>query len=75
MTQTQTAKMTPLKVANTRNGWAIALLGGTSYRDGTPYYEVARVAPDNKYLVLHREGDLQKARELANREWVADRAA
>lgn len=75
MTTMQTAKMTPIKLTNTRNGWAIALLRGTSYSDGTPYYEVVRVAPDNKYLVLHREGDLQKARDLANREWAADRAA
>lgn len=69
MTTTRTAKMTPIELASTRHGWAIAILRGTFF------YEVVRVSPDNKYVVLHREGDFKKARALANREWAADRAA
>jgi len=61
------------KVANTRNGWAIALITST-YRNGTDCYEVARVSPANQTVTIHRTGDYQKARQLANREYAADRA-
>lgn len=71
MTKTQNAPTA--KVANTINGCAIALLTKTSHRGGT-YYEVARVNPDNKYLVIHRTSDYEKARTLANRQWASDRA-
>lgn len=64
-----------IKVANTANGFAIALLSGTSYKTGETYYEVVRVDRSNKYVVIHRTGDLDKARSLANREWAADKAA
>ena len=66
--------METIKIAETRNRWGIALLAG-KYRNGTPCYEVVRVSPQSKSVVLHRTGDLQKARSLANREWAADRAA
>ncbi len=62
------------KVANTRNGWAIALITDT-YRDGSACYEVARVSPANQTVTLHRTSDLEKARQLANREWLADKAS
>jgi hypothetical protein len=64
--------MTTIKLASTRNGWAIALLAGTN-RTGTTYYDVVRVAPNNKYVTLHSVSDRDKARTLANREWAADK--
>lgn len=67
--------MTTIKLAETRNRYAIALLEGTSYRDGSTFYEVVRVSPGNKYVTIHRTSDYEKARSLANREWAADRAA
>jgi len=68
MTNSQNAK-----VANTRNGWAIALITST-YRDGSDCYEIARVSPANQTVTIHRTGDYHKARQLANREWAADKA-
>jgi hypothetical protein len=68
MNSTQNAK-----VANTRNGWAIALITST-YRNGTACYEITRVSPSNSYVTIHRTADYQKARKLANREWAADKA-
>lgn len=66
--------MSTVKIANTRNGFAIALLAGT-YRDGTALYEVVRVSPANEYVTIHRTSELARARSLANREWIADTAA
>ena len=65
---------TPLKYAATRNGWAIALVQGT-YRTGGTYYEVRRVSPQYREITLHSVADYQAARQLANREWLADKAA
>ena len=67
--------MNALKIANTRNGFAIGLLEGKSYRTGAAYFEVVRMDRSSKYVVIHRTDDLDKARALANREWAADRAA
>lgn len=67
--------MTPVKLANTCGGWAIALLSG-EYRDGSgTYFDVVRVSPDNKYVTLHTTPDPEKARALANREWLAEMTA
>ena len=66
--------MTTIKLASTRNGWAIALLSGSA-RNGATYYDVVRVNPQNKYVTLHSVSDRDKARALANREWMADRSA
>lgn len=65
--------MTAIKIANTRDGFAIGLLSGSSYRDNKTFYEVVRINRDNKYVVLHQTRDITKAKALANREWAADR--
>lgn len=67
--------MTTIKIANTTAGFAIGLLRGKSHRDGAVFFEVVRMDPRSKYVVLHRTGDPVKARELANREYFADKAA
>lgn len=63
------------RVPTNNLGWAILLLEGRSYRTGAPFYEVARLADDGKYLVLYRTTNLDKARATANTTWRGDRDA
>ncbi|MDD4868198.1 MAG: hypothetical protein PHQ28_14085 [Mycobacterium sp.] len=61
-----------LQLAETRNGWAIAITRWTTYRN-TVVFEVLRVAPDNKALRIGRANTEAHARKLANAAWSADR--
>lgn len=78
-TQTTAAKphadggtFTTLALANTRDGWAIAITRWTTYRN-TVVFEVHRVSPENKMMRLGTKRTEQAARALANETWLRDR--
>jgi hypothetical protein len=61
-----------IKVAATNRGWAIGLLEVKNRYTGDPIYQVARINPQDKYLVLFQSEDLAEARAAANSEWDAE---
>jgi hypothetical protein len=61
-----------IQVADTRDGWAIALTEWTTYR-GALRWEVLRVAPDGVSLRLDLCQAEAPARERANHAWRQDR--
>lgn len=61
-----------LQVANTRDGWAIAITRWTTYK-GAVRFEVLRVSPDNKTLRLDMKNTEVEARKAANAAWKRDR--
>lgn len=79
MTKTETTKAhidggtyRVLAIADTRNGWAIAVTEWTTYR-GEIRYEVKRVSPDNMTMRLAHFGTEREARDVANKTWRRDR--
>lgn len=61
-----------LQVANTRDGWAIAITRWTTYRN-TVVFEVLRVSPDNKTVRLDIKQTEAEVRKAANAAWKLDR--
>ncbi len=61
-----------LALANTRDGWAIAITRWVTYR-GAVRFEVLRVSPDNKTMRLDIKNTESKARAAANAAWKRDR--
>lgn len=57
------------KVAR-KSDWAWALEQGT-YRNGQTYYAVVLYSPNVRGVVHHETTDLDKAKVLANTEWLA----
>lgn len=68
MTTTQTC----IQAAPTRMGFEIAIMSDQSYRDGRTFFEVVRCNPEGKFVVIDRTWDEAKARQLANKHWLAD---
>lgn len=64
-----------IKIANTRDGWAIGLIERFEWETGAHYdYAVIRINPQNKYLTISHHKDLSKARAAANAAWISDSA-
>lgn len=61
-----------LALAETRNGWAVAVTEWTTYR-GQIRYEVKRVSADNMAVRLDHFGSEAEARTYANKVWKLDR--
>lgn len=61
-----------IALANTRNGWAIAITRWVTYRNAIRF-EVLRVSPENKTLRLEIKDTEAEARAAANKAWSADR--
>lgn len=61
-----------LALANTRDGWAIAITEWTTYR-GNVVFEVLRVSPENKTIRLEKHTNEAAARAAGNRAWQRDR--
>jgi hypothetical protein len=61
-----------IKKADTQRGYGIAILKGT-YRTGGAYYDVVRYNRQAQTVTIHSTSDYEKARQLANREWLAER--
>lgn len=61
-----------LQLANTRDGWAIALTEWTTYR-GNVVFEILRVSPDNASVRIDQATTEDAARKLANKHWTSDR--
>lgn len=61
-----------LALAETRNGWAIAITEWTTYR-GNVVFEILRVSPENKTVRLDKKTTEADARKRANEAWRADR--
>ncbi len=79
MTMTQTTKAHAdggtyevIALANTRDGWAIAITRWVTYRN-VVRFEVLRVSPENKTLRLNTKNTEAEARACANLAWKHDR--
>lgn len=68
--------MTAVKMANTCNGWAIAVMKTPNRKvAGAEIFSVVRVDPKNKYVTLTQHDNEAAARKSANHYWAMDRAA
>lgn len=62
-----------IQSANTARGFAIGILRTIAY--GDTVFQVVRLDPRSRYVVLHTEATEAEARKLANVEYRKDRAA
>lgn len=61
--------MTPIALHSTSNGFAIAIL----HNKRSGQYAVARVNPEDQYIVIDCRKTESEARRLANHHWSLDR--
>jgi len=65
--------MNAVKLANTRNGWAIAVMKTPNrVQAGAEIFCVVRVDPKNKYVTLTNHDNEAAARKTANKYWLQD---
>ena len=65
-----------VKIAATRDGWAIGIIERRNYKTGELIsYGIIRINPQDQYLILYNCFTIEEARESANREWAMDRGA
>jgi hypothetical protein len=62
-----------IKSANTGGGWAIGLLRTIAY--GNTVYQVVRMDPQSRYVVISNHDAEADARKAANHEYRLDKAA
>jgi len=68
--------MNAVKMANTRNGWAIAIMKTANRKKaGAEIFSVVRVSPKNQYVTLTDHNNEAAARKSANHYWAQDVAA